>query len=466
MRQPQRRRVITTATVLGLLLSLSTPLLATAEPPDADAVRIEPTPALTLPPELDEFYHPAAGVVAAAEPGQVLRARTISPAYFGVAQLNIDAWQLLYRTTNTFGDAISTVTTVLKPRGQAPADGRKLLSYQIAEDSAAQYCAPSYVVQSGSIPADYVNAAEILIPIAAGIGQGWTVALPDYEGPNSSYGTSVLNAQTTLDGIRAVESFAPAQLSGAATPTALWGYSGGTVPSSFAAELKQTYAPELNIVGVAAGGIAAADYVAALRHNNNGVYTGLLTGVLAGLANEYPEFRQLIRDRVDPLGQLLIGSKLILCHPMGSAIVPFYNFFGAFGSGNPLDEPIVQRIVAENSLGQRTPSVPVYIYHAQYDEILPNSGVDRLVDKYCAEGAPSVTYVRELLAEHISGVATHLPGAFHWLRDRLNGVPAQPGCAISSPTTIVTDPQFAQAATELLPTAVQALLGQAIGVGN
>ncbi|MEV6555984.1 lipase family protein [Nocardia sp. NPDC051756] len=466
MRQPQRRRVITTtATVLGLLLSLSTPLLATAEPPDT-AVRIEPTPALTLPPELDEFYKPAAGVVAAAEPGQVLRARTITPAYFGFAQLNIDAWQLLYRTTNSFGEAISTVTTVLKPRGRAPEGGRKLLSYQIAEDSAAQYCAPSYVVQSGSIPADYVNAAEILIPIAAGIGQGWTVALPDYEGPNSAYGVSRISAQATLDGIRAVESFAPAQLSGVDTPTALWGYSGGTIPSSFAAELKQQYAPELNIVGIAAGGVAAADFPEALRHNNGGVYTGLLTGVLAGFANEYPEFRQLIRDRVDPLGQLLIGSKLILCHPMGTAIVPFYNFFGAFRGGNPLDEPVVRRMIADNALGQATPSVPVYIYHAQNDEILPGSAVDRLVDKYCAEGAPSVTYVRELLAEHISGVATHLPGAFHWLRDRLNGVPAQPGCAISSPATTVTDPQFAQAATEILPTAVQALLGQAIGAGN
>ncbi|KAA8887827.1 lipase [Nocardia colli] len=463
MRQTQRRRVITTATVLGLLLSLSVPLLATAEPADAGAVRVEPTPALTLPPELDEFYRPAAGVVAAAEPGQVLRARTITPAYFGFAQLNIDAWQLLYRTTNSFGAAISTVTTVLKPRGQAPEGGRKLLSYQIAEDSAAQYCAPSYVVQSGSIPADYVNAAEILIPIAAGIGQGWTVALPDHEGPNSAYGVSRISAQATLDGIRAVESFAPAQLSGVDTPTALWGYSGGTIPSSFAAELKQRYAPELNIVGVAAGGVAAADFPEALRHNNGGVYTGLLTGVLAGFANEYPEFRELIRDRVDPLGQLLIGSKSILCHPMGTAIVPFYNFFGSFRGGDPLELPVVQRMITENALGQATPSVPVYIYHARNDEILPSSGVDRLVDKYCAEGAPSVTYVRELLAEHISGVATHIPGAFHWLRDRLNGVPAQPGCAISSPTTIVTDPQFAQAATELLPTAVRALLGQAIG---
>ncbi|MEV6277792.1 lipase family protein [Nocardia sp. NPDC051832] len=458
----RRIRLAAVAAAVGLLLSMSAQLAAA----DTAGIRIEPVPALTLPPELDEFYAPAAGIVAAAAPGQVLRARAIAPAFFGIAHLNVDAWQLLYRTTNSFGEAIATVTTVLKPRGARPEGGRKLLSYQIAEDSAAQYCAPSYVIQAGSIPADYVNAAEVLIPIAAGIGQGWTVALPDYEGPNSSYGTSKLNAQTTLDGIRAVQSFEPAQLSGVATPTALWGYSGGTIPSSFAAEIAQDYAPELNIVGIAAGGVAAADFAAALRHNNRGLYTGLLTGVLAGMANEYPEFRQLLRENVDPLGQLLIASKFVLCHPMGTALVPFYDFLAAFRGGDPLSHPVVQKIIAENSLGQRTPSVPVYIYHAQNDEILPNAGVDRLVDKYCAENAPSVTYVRELLAEHISGVFTHLPGAFHWLRDRLDGHPAQPGCTITSPTTIATTPEFTQGLTELVPTALQAIVGQAIGANR
>ncbi|MFJ4655632.1 hypothetical protein ACIP5Y_30500 [Nocardia sp. NPDC088792] len=36
--------------------------------------------------------------------------------------------------------------------------------------------------RDGGIPADYMNAAETLIPIAAGVGQGWTVVIPDYEG--------------------------------------------------------------------------------------------------------------------------------------------------------------------------------------------------------------------------------------------------------------------------------------------
>ncbi|MGW4247576.1 lipase family protein [Nocardia sp. NPDC004722] len=456
-----RGRLLMASAAAGLLISAQAAGLAHAE----ETIAVEPAPAFTLPPELDDFYAPPAGQVAAAQPGEILRARRINPAYFGLVQLNIDAWQLSYRTTNSFGEAISTVTTVLVPRGPAPEGGRKLLSYQIAEDSAAQYCAPSYVIQSGGLPIDYVNAAETMIPIAAGVGQGWTVVMPDYEGPHSSYGTSKLNAQTTLDGIRAAENFSPAQLSGHDTPTALWGYSGGTVPSSFAAEIAKDYAPELNIVGVAAGGLAAADYPEALRHNNRGLYTGLIMGVFAGIAGEYPEVRDMLRDNVvDPVTQLLIASRQVLCHPEGTALVPFYDYLGAMSyHGDPLQYPAVQRFIAENSLGQTTPSMPLYIYHAQYDEILPNAGVDRLVDKYCAEGAPSVVYERELVAEHISGVAGQLPGAFHWLRDRLNGVTAPQGCTITDPTFVMAEPRFWQTLGEILPTAVQALVGQAIG---
>ncbi|AFT99658.1 lipase family protein [Nocardia brasiliensis] len=427
---------------------------------------IEAEPAVTLPPEFDEFYRPAADVVAAAQPGQVLRARSITPAFLGFARLNIDAWQLLYRTTDSHGQAISTVTTVLVPRGPAPANGRKLLSYQIAEDSAAQYCAPSYVLRSGAVPIEMVVAIESLIPIAAGIGQGWTVSLPDYEGPNSAIGASRISAQATLDGIRATQSFHPAQLAGTATPTALWGYSGGTVPTSFAAEIAQDYAPELDIVGVAAGGIAAADFPAALRHNNNGAYTGLVGVAFAGLSNEYPEFRDVLRRELDPLGQLFLGSKFIFCRAQGSALVPFYNFWGSYRGGDPLQNPVIQRVIADISLGQRTPDMPLYIYHAQNDEILPNAGTDRLVDQYCRDGAPSVAYVRELLAEHISGTISHLPGAFYWLRDRLDGVAAQPGCAITSPVTTVTDPLFTRAVVDLVPTALRALIGEAIGAGG
>ncbi|GAA5101529.1 lipase family protein [Nocardia iowensis] len=449
--------------VIALMTAWMTLGSGQATPEEPAGVRVEPAPALTLPPELDDFYKPAAGLVAAAQPGEILRARAIYPAFMGILQLNVDGWQLLYRTTNSHGEPIATVTTILKPRGPAPAGGSKLLSYQIAEDSVAQYCAPSYVIQSGAIPVDYVNAAETLIPIAAGLGQGWTVSIPDYEGPNSAYGASRMNAQATLDGIRAAENFAPAQLNGPSTPTALWGYSGGAIPSSFVPEIKDSYAPELNIVGVAAGGVAPADYETLVRHNNNGVYAGLVSAAFVGIATEYPEMQRVLRERVDLVGQFVFASKKILCHPQGATLFPGFNYMGTFQGGDPLSLPAIRDAIADNSLGQRTPTVPIYFYHAQNDELIPIGGTDAVVDKYCREGAPSVTYVREFAAEHISGVVSHVPGAFSWLKDRLNGVAAREGCSITSPVSTIPDPQFGQGLSEILPPMAQALVGQAIG---
>lgn len=61
--------------------------------------------------------------------------------------LNLNAsHQVLYRTTDTFGNATATVTTLLVPYN---ADTTKLLSYQVAEDAACVNCAPSYALQAG-----------------------------------------------------------------------------------------------------------------------------------------------------------------------------------------------------------------------------------------------------------------------------------------------------------------------------
>ncbi|WP_459959228.1 lipase family protein [Nocardia sp. IFM 10818] len=59
------------------------------------------------------------------------------------------------------------------------------------------------------------------------------------------------------------------------------------------------YAPELNIVGVAAEGSLPEG----LRHNNGGVYSGLITAAIEGLANEYPEVRRVLEKNLDPLGR-------------------------------------------------------------------------------------------------------------------------------------------------------------------
>lgn len=106
----------------------------------------------------------------------------------------------------------------------------------------------------------------------------------------------------------------------------------------------------------------------------------------------------------------------------------------------------------------------MFIYHAQSDELIPNGGTDRLVnDFYCKDPNASVSYNREYLAEHISGIAAWIPEGFQFIHDRLNGVPAQQGCTITSRYTTWTNGDFANLIGQKWPAIAGLLTGAPVG---
>ncbi|WP_238846774.1 lipase family protein [Nocardia arthritidis] len=443
--------------------SVATP----AGSPGSAQVPIEPLPVAVLPPEFDPFYQAPANSIVDTPPGGIIKARQITPSFLALLPLNIDAWQLLYRTNDSHGNPIATVTTVLEPRGPAPDGGRKLFSYQEAEDSTAKYCAMSYVIQQGSIPVDWYNNVMPIVMIALGLSQGWAMAIPDYEGPNSVYGGAVLGGQATLDGIRAAEGFAPMELAqGAGTPVVMAGYSGGTIPTGWAAEHRQTYAPELNIVGATIGGVVMGDLAGLLRHNSGGLFAGLVGTAFYSFAAEYPEVRQVLDSQLDWFGRFMITFKSMLCKEEGTVTFPGWNYLGSFtGQGDLLENPVLESAMHAQELGQQTPDVPMYIYHAQNDEIIPIAGTDRVVDGYCRDQNAKVVYTREFLTEHITGGFAWAPKGFQFLIDRMNGVPMRPGCTIDNPTSTFTDGDFLRLLTDKVPALAALIAGFPLGAG-
>ena len=82
--------------------------------------------------------------------------------------------------------------------------------------------------------------------------QGYAVTVPDFEGPDLHWVAGHESGWNTLDGIRATESHLGMPSS---QKVGLFGYSGGSIAGEWASELAPSYAPELNIVGTAIGGI-------------------------------------------------------------------------------------------------------------------------------------------------------------------------------------------------------------------
>ncbi|WP_405162112.1 lipase family protein [Nocardia sp. NBC_01499] len=426
-----------------------------------------PFPLPPLPPELDPgFYAPPADIVAAKKPGEIIAAREVHLAFYSVIPFNIDAWQLSFRSTNTRDEAIAAVTTVMKPRGDNGGKPRNLLSYQFPQDSNAQYCGASYLLQLASFPASQLGQPDIpgefVAPLTA-LGAGWAVTMPDHEGPNSAFAAGPLEGQITLDGIRATENFAPMGLPGKETKVGMAGYSGGAIATDHAAELHASYAPELNIVGAVAGG-NQADMSASFRLANNFVTSGLIWTAVLGAAREYPELDAYIQQHMNPVLRPLNPLKNALCL-YSMAIFPFMNLEQSlFDTPDPLHNTPLSDVLEKVSLGHAVPDMPIFLYQSNRDEVAPVEPVTRLVqEKYCADPKARVLYVRDNFSEHLILESIGIPRALLWLEDRFNGVPVPAGCDIHEEGSMALDPATWPVWLKAVDNLLAGLLQQPIG---
>ncbi|MFF2551162.1 lipase family protein [Nocardia sp. NPDC058058] len=456
-----RRLAVMGVAVIALAATVTT-AVAAGEPDGT--VPVQPAAAIPMPPELDPgFYQPAPEIVAAKAPGQIIAARQVNVANAGLIPVNVDAWQVSYRSNNSRDEPIAAVATVLKPRGSAP---DKLVSMQIAEDSLAAYCSPSYAVQQWSA-ATFVG--QIVAPLEfviaqAELQQGWGVVIPDHQGPNNAFAAGPLAGRITLDGIRAARDFEPMRLTPDAR-IAMYGYSGGAIATGHAAELKQSYAPELNIVAAAEGGVPA-DFGPVLDNGNGQAWSGMIMAAVLGIGREYPEFGELLNRDLDPLGQALATVKGGMCVQYNTALFPFLNMKGLLRvpEGDPMRNPVVQDTLAKTRMGKATPAMPMFIWQGNPDELIPVGPVNTLVDTYCKDPSAQVQYTREHLAEHVTTEVSGSATALLWLRDRLNGVPAAPGCSTSDAGLMALNPAGLSLLAQTFGDTIASFFGAPIGV--
>ncbi|KAA8644126.1 hypothetical protein EYZ11_006543 [Aspergillus tanneri] len=411
----------------------------------------------------DPFYIPPEGFESKS-PGTILRCREPpSPiAAFSAIKANLaGSYQILYRTTDSFGKATATVSTVLIPHN---ADFSKLLSYQVAEDAANPNCAPSYAFQlhaaTDGILGLVLPQAELLL-IAAALNKGWIVTAPDHLGPKSAFLANSLSGHAVLDNVRAALSSSDITNISSDATVALWGYSGGSLASGFAAELQPSYAPELKIAGAAIGG-TVPEILPVIDAVNKGPFVGLVPAGIQGLANEYPEVQQLILDQIKPEKLADFNKTQTMClagdalHYLGKDIYSY--------TKNPdiFNDPVAQKVIKANAMGQHIPTIPLMVYKSVGDEVSPVKDTDDLITKYCGGGS-DVEYKRDLLSEHGSMAVIGSPDAIIWLNDRFNGVPVHKGCTKTTKLTSLTDPKAIAAMGEEIIAILKAFLNGPIG---
>lgn len=369
------------------------------------------------PPEQDAFYDDSRRKPGAVAPGTVLKSRTVEVTGLGLP-LPVDAWQIGYASRDAKKDPVVDVATVIVPRNPWLGDGpRPLLSYQTAEDGLALECAPSYTLRTGT--------EKELPAIYSGLLQGWAVVVPDYEGPESQYGPGWQAGRAVLDGIRATLRFKPAGID-AAAPIGLWGYSGGAVASSQAANLMRTYAPKLRIAGIALGGLPA-DFRASLKAFDGSALFGLALLAIIGLDRAHTKVD--LTKYATKKGKRAMAAEQHSCANDVTTKYAFEKMSDYVKDPGILDRPEIKALIKYNSpIGiTGNPSAPVYSYHSVNDQVAPVARNRALMKRYCAAGVRVQQY-EDYASEHITLVATGGPAAFAYLSDRFAGTPAPSTC--------------------------------------
>jgi hypothetical protein len=333
------------------------------------------------------------------------------------------AWTVLYQSTDQLGKPDFVTGTVIVPSSTWRGRGtRPVVTIGIGTQGVASKCAPSKQMITGS---EYAGG-EIIEALKA----GYAVDVTDYQGYTNgaipTYTAGKAEGQAVLDIVRAARQVPGAGLS-ESNPTYAWGYSQGGQAVGWAGELQSTYAPNVKLSGVAAGGVPA-------NLREFGAFTGPSTSsglnILSaiGLEAAYPELK---------LGTLTAAGEKAVAAALSECVVEvlttlkgvnFTEFTTSHKSLNELEEsePNLKKALEEQNLDNKAVPVPVYHYHGLEDEIVPLSQDVNLHYHWCTLG---VTDDMQLYnGEHLFTAGMAAGNALKWIEERVAGKTAPSTC--------------------------------------
>jgi len=377
-------------------------------------------------PDQDPFYQPP-NLSPTTHPGDIIRSRA---SIFSTDPLQdtpatgINAWQVLYRSDSATGAPITVSGTVLVPTAPWTGPGtRPVVSYAVGTRGLGDACAPSYTLATGT---DYEGGL-----INDTLKKGWAVAVTDMEGLGTpgehTYEVGQSQGRAVLNMVRAAERLAGTGLS-QSSPVGIWGYSQGGTSAGWAAELAPTYAPELNLKGVAEGGVPA-DLNAVAQSLDGSLFLSLALFAAVGYDAAYPELN--LHSYLNTNGLQLFAKAESVCLVSVDGFSTLLNTAGHhlsdYTTTNPLGTAAWQARLSQNKLGSRRPTVPIFQYHALLDEIVPLGQAETLHQAYCAAGVNETWEVLPL-AEHAAGIIEGEADALAFLDARFAGTPVKSNC--------------------------------------
>lgn len=305
------------------------------------------------------FYAEPA-LTGAETPGTLLKAEKVDVQFTGFRPGNLEAYRLMFVTTTLDGRPDISTGFVMTPVDGTPHSERRVVSFQMANDSVGANCHPS-AMWTGSDPVD-AAAWSALGPLAQMFERGYAVVMSDVgnNGDLSPRGVFAgkFNARTNLDALRAALDPEVTGLSPDA-PIGMFGIAGGGVGTGHAVELADAYAPELNLRAAVMEGMVP-DYRRFIEMADGSVGSGFAFATLLGLEPHYPEMR--VDDHLTPMGRTIADHYRTQCQFPAYFLMPLVPLGELFVGGQPPAQiEAFQHAYQDNLMGFGTPAREVDI---------------------------------------------------------------------------------------------------------
>ncbi|QUS40316.1 alpha/beta fold hydrolase [Tardiphaga alba] len=351
----------------------------------------------------------------AGPPGTLIRSEPMQFAPAGA-----QAFRILYRSRGMNDEPIAVSGVAVIPPGAAPPNGRPVVAWAHPTTGVVPHCAPSLALF-------VFQQMQGLWPL---IERGAIVVATDYPGLGTAgphpYLIGSSEARAVLDSVRVARGLPNA---GGGNSFAVWGHSQGGHAALYTGLLARTYAPELNLVGVAAAAPAtdlvtlmADDFMTSGGKNLTAmtlwswarvfkapidkVVVPAAMATVDRLANECIES---IFDIIERQSQEKVLEQTFLSVPSIATVEPY------------------KSLAARNSPGTLPKNIPLFLAQGSNDNLVQPAVTQAYFQRQCKAGSRVTMHLMPNV-NHGFAARDSANAAVIWMGERFAGNPAPSDC--------------------------------------
>jgi acetyl esterase/lipase len=360
------------------------------------------------------FYEASEAEIASGPPGSVIRDEPM-----GASPPGGIAHRVLYRSTSPEGKPIAVSGVIIIPPGVAPAGGWPIVAWAHPTTGIVPRCAPSlatFIFQqiAGSRPLTE---------------RGFAIAATDYPGLGTPgphpYLVGVSEARAVIDSVRAARTF-PGMNN---HRYAVWGHSQGGQAALFTGMISKEYAPELELLGVAAAA-PATDLATLMTDDLNSTGGRNLTAMTVWSwsrvygAPADSVVAPAVMPVVDRLAEECIESPFDIWIRARTAAPLAKEFLTV---KNPAEIEPWHSLLVRNTPGPLPRSVPVFLAQGTSDGLVRPQVTADYMKRLCRAGSRVRMLTLPGVSHGFAG-AKSADAAVAWISDRFADKPAPSDC--------------------------------------